>query len=92
MDVVNLLIESGAEKNKETLSDMRTPLIFAVNRGHVNITKMLVENGVKLDSHDLNTGNTALHMACLNGQKDIVEILANKFTFAKVYNLKNKNG
>ena len=50
LDVVNLLIDSGADKNKETTSDCFTPLIFAVNRGHVNITSMLVEHGVKLDS------------------------------------------
>ena len=67
LDVVNLLIERGADKNKETTSDCFTPLIFAVNRGHKNITRILVEQGVKLDAQELNNGNTALHIACLNG-------------------------
>jgi len=67
LDVVNLLIEFGADRNKETTSDGFTPLIFAVNRGHVNITSILVDLGVKLDAFELNQNNTALHIACLNG-------------------------
>jgi len=43
LDVVTLLIEHGADVNKETTSDGFTPLIFAVNRGHVNITRTLVD-------------------------------------------------
>lgn len=39
LDVVNLLIERGADINKQTVSDGITPLIFAVNRGHVNIAR-----------------------------------------------------
>lgn len=39
LDVVNLLIESGANINKQTSSEGYAPLIFAVNRGHVNIAR-----------------------------------------------------
>jgi ankyrin repeat protein len=43
LDVVRLLIEQGADFNKETTSDGFTPLILAVKRGHINIVKLLVE-------------------------------------------------
>lgn len=64
LDVVNLLIESGADVNQETTSDGLTPLIFAVNRGHTNITRSLVEHQAKLDASECNQQNTALHIAC----------------------------
>lgn len=53
-DVVNLLIDNGAEINKGTTNDGLTPLMFAVNRGHINITKILVEKGAQLEASDIN--------------------------------------
>lgn len=72
LDVVNLLIENGADLNKETISDGFTPLIFAINRGHINITRILVEKGAKLDAVEINNNNTALHLACQYGFSEIV--------------------
>lgn len=92
LDCVNFLIEKGADMNKETTSDGFTPLIFAVNRGHIFITRILVEKGAKFESAEINNNNTALHLACQFGHKDIVEILANETSFHSVFHLKNKNG
>ena len=35
----------------------------------------------KLDAVDLSSANTALHLACLHGNLDIVEMLATESTF-----------
>lgn len=92
LDVVNLLIENGADMNKQTSSDGFTPLIFAVNRGHLNIARQLIDKGVKLDISDYTNNNTALHIACSNGFKEIVEIIAIDSTFNLVFNSKNRDG
>ena len=89
LDVVNLLIESNADINKETTSDGYTPLILAVKRGHQNIARVLILRGVKLDAFECNRNNTALHVACENGEKEIVEMLATVETFEKVFNALN---
>jgi len=92
LDVVNLLLEYGADINKETTSDGLTPLIFAANRGHVNITKLLIDYGAKVDAAEYNNSNTALHIACLNGESRIVEMLATEKTFNSIFNKQNKDG
>lgn len=66
-------------------------MIFAVNRGHLNITRQLIEKSVKLDAQDYTNQNTALHIACLNGLKEIVEILATDMTFNLVFNKLNRD-
>jgi ankyrin repeat protein len=50
--------------------------MMAVLRGHKHIVKIFVDLGVRLDAIECNNNNTALHLACLNGEKDIVEMLA----------------
>jgi ankyrin repeat protein len=90
--VVNLLIENKADINKETTSDGFTPLIMAVNKGHKNIAKILIEMNAKLDACEIQTGNTALHLACLGGHFEIVEMLANEKTFDSIFNKENKLG
>ena len=81
LDVIILLIEKGADFNKETTSDGFSPLIIAVNRGHKTIAKTLIDMGAKLDAIDYVHNNTALHIACQKGEKEIVEMLATETTF-----------
>jgi ankyrin repeat protein len=90
--VVNLLIENKADINKDTTSDGYTPLIIAVNRGHKNIAKTLIEMNANLDCCDLSSANTALHMACTHGHLEIVEMLATEATFSQIFNKENKQG
>jgi ankyrin repeat protein len=75
-DIVGLLIDNDADINKETTSEGFTPLIFAVTHGHKNIVKKLVDLGAKLDSAEFNNLNTALHIACIKGDIEIVKSLA----------------
>jgi len=56
----------------------------------VNITRVLVEMGAKLDEEEFNHENTALHIACMAGNKDIVETLATMKTFQAVFHKQNK--
>lgn len=81
MDVVALLIKHGSDVNKETMNDAFTPLMIAVNRGHRNIVLNMIDLGVTLDAVECNNNNTALHIACLNGEKEIVEMLATQKTY-----------
>jgi uncharacterized protein len=92
LDVVNLLVEQGADLDHQTTSDGFTPLMFAVNRGHGNITRTLVDQGAKLDKTEFNNQNTALHIACSRGEKGIVQILASEQTFNHIFNKANKDG
>lgn len=65
--------------------------MLAVKRGHQNIVKTLMIQGAEIDIADFQNNNTALHIACELGEKEIVEILANEDTYDKIYNLTNKN-
>lgn len=91
-DVVNILIKYDANMNIQTSSEGITPLMFAVNRGHQMIAKTLIANGCNLITHEFNNQNTALHLACQKGEKEIVEFIANEHTFNDVFNIKNKLG
>ena len=81
LDVVAMLIKHGSDVNKETMNDAYTPLMIAVNRGHRNVVRELIELGVTLDAVECNNSNTALHIACINGEKEIVELLATPKTY-----------
>ena len=71
-DVVDLLIENGANINDRTRNEGMTPLMMAVSRGHVNIVRELVKLGVDLEVQMNGSGDTALHIACEKGESEIV--------------------
>ena len=91
-DVVKALISYDANMNIQTSSDGITPLMFAVNRGHRMIAQTLIAKGCNLINNEFINMNTALHMACMKGEREIVECIANETTFHDVFNLKNKQG
>lgn len=92
LDVVKLLMDKEADFNKETTSEGWSPLIIAVNRGHINIAKALVEAGANLEAVEWQAQNTALHAACLKGEKEIVELLATDATYELICQKANKTG
>jgi ankyrin repeat protein len=51
-----------------------TPLILAVEGGHTEVVKLLVENECDMNICDAD-GRTLLHRACRKGYADIAEIL-----------------
>lgn len=50
-----------------------SPLQASAGNGHVEISKILIENGADINAKP--TGCTALHSAAVNGQKESVELL-----------------
>jgi len=71
---VKLLLWRGADAYSKD-SDGRTPLSYAVDRGHEEVVKLLLDTGmVDADSMD-DFGRTALSFAAENGEKRVVELL-----------------
>ena len=72
-DIVELLIEKGADPNQ--LNNMHyTPLTISVAHGNKKICQVLLENGACATIPD-KKGNTALHLACSLGNPDIINVL-----------------
>jgi hypothetical protein len=72
MDKVQLLLKSGAQIN---IQDDRgfTALHRAAERGHIEIVKFLLTNGA--DKSISSQGHTALSLAIMTNQNEIVELL-----------------
>ncbi|GLU12048.1 hypothetical protein SLE2022_287570 [Rubroshorea leprosula] len=66
-------IESGVSVDLKD-GEGRTPLHWAVDRGHHNITELLVSRKADVNAKD-NEGQTALHYAVLCEREDIAEYL-----------------
>ncbi|KAL4297467.1 hypothetical protein GQ457_12G006740 [Hibiscus cannabinus] len=71
----NLLkcIESGVSVHLQD-SEGRTPLHWAVDRGHLKITEALISRNADVNAKD-NEGQTPLHYAVMCERKDIAEFL-----------------
>lgn len=52
-----------------------TPLMIAAAKGFLGVTRILVDHGVDLEARSDFQGSTALHMAAVSGQPEIVEFL-----------------
>lgn len=62
-----MLCEYEADVNAVTKFN-RNALHIATLRGHLEVAKVLLKNGIDIDAFD-NDGNTALHFAAENGYK-----------------------
>ncbi len=71
-EVVQLLIDYGADLAGAPAEDQWTPLVFAAYRGHLEAVKVLVENGAGVTEAD---GNP-IHFAGQRKHKDICRLLA----------------
>lgn len=72
--VVKLLIEHGAEVNNKAICGTIIHKIVGQN-GDPEILKLLVDNGAKFTP--INNGNTELHIAAINGYKELSKALVN---------------
>ena len=72
-DIAKILIEAGADVNKQD-KDWETALYRAAVNGHNDIAKILIEAGADVNIQDKD-GQTALSRAAWNGHVDIEKIL-----------------
>ncbi|KAK6926038.1 Acyl-CoA-binding protein, ACBP [Dillenia turbinata] len=74
-EIDNLLkcLDSGTSVDMKD-SEGRTPLHWAVDRGHLNVTELLVSRNADVNAKD-NEGQTPLHYAAVCERKDIAEFL-----------------
>jgi len=83
-DIVTQLIDSGADVNIQD-KDQATPLHEAALRDRVEIAKILLQKGAKVDP--ISRGQTPLHMACAEGRTEVVRLLIeNKADINALYN------
>ena len=74
LDVVKCLHKHGAKL--ETLyHHNHTALHYAVEDGHINIAKYLIDNGAAVDAITLKKERTPLHTAVIGKHSDVVEFL-----------------
>lgn len=74
VEVVRLLSTNPQVKNSQTATDLETPLIIAVDMGHIEICEILIKAGV--DPLFANKyGRNALHQATRKENTKIVEML-----------------
>jgi ankyrin repeat protein len=74
IDIVQLLIEKGADVNITTRTDCRTPLHISCCMGHTKIVQLLIEEGADVNVKD-GDGNTPLQVASEYGYEKIIKIL-----------------
>ena len=72
-EVEMLLARYGRDPN-ERMPDGSTPLIYSVRHGYVDMVKLLLRHGAKLDAID-NSGQTAMDWARKNKNDEMLSIL-----------------
>ncbi|KAL8624149.1 hypothetical protein ACOMHN_020199 [Nucella lapillus] len=83
------LIRLGADVN--WVGEMRrTPLVEASLRGHRGLVNLLLGVSNCLVDKMTDTGDTALHVACLHGHEEVVKLLLKHRANAYLANLKNR--
>jgi ankyrin repeat protein len=73
IDIVNMLLEKGADINK-TDAKGKNALMFASSEGHLDVVKLLLTKNININKQT-NDNKTALMMACEAGHIDVVKFL-----------------
>lgn len=88
-DIIELLVNSGADVNKKDPLTYSTPLLITVNNGHANrfeIALYLIENGANINALDSNkglSGRSVLHRAMYIGDNLNDETIKDNFKLCK---------
>ncbi len=77
LDIVKMLIEEYKFDINHKNNNGCTALMFASEKGNLEIVKLLIERGADINQQD-NQLDTALIKACRNGYKEIIELLIEK--------------
>jgi ankyrin repeat protein len=70
LDVVRILIDSGAIVNCVVAETGDTPLMFACGNGHIDVVTYLLDHGADIDVQN-RSGSTALLEACIKRSKKV---------------------
>jgi ankyrin repeat protein len=73
-EVVEYLMEKGAEVNTEARIGAWTPFFLSSLKGHREIAEWLIENGAKTDIQD-NKSRSPLHVAVMRGHEEFIDFL-----------------
>ena len=71
IDVVELLLERGADPNRSAKGSWETPLMLATIQGRTQVVRLLIEAGANVDNQDERTGVTLLMNAAVEGHSEI---------------------
>ena len=73
-ETVKLLIEMKSDPNAVDKEEHFTPLMHAAAEGHLEVVKVLLENGADASMKDID-GDTAESFAIQNGHKEVAEYI-----------------
>jgi len=73
-DIVQILLNEGADPNTPYCAVYHRPLHAAAEGGHVSIVKLLLAVGAEVKAQD-GEGVTALHLAAKQGNPEVVQLL-----------------
>lgn len=76
-EVVDLFLERGMDVNSRDAAD-RTPLMWAVARGHLETVRKLADDGADLGAREKSLGLSALGVAAVTGRTEIAKLLLEK--------------
>ena len=74
-DIALLLLQSGADANYYTKSDMSAPLPQAAKYGSQQLISLLLQKGANINARDDWNGGNALHVAVREHNYDAIEVL-----------------
>ncbi|XP_051470769.1 ankyrin repeat and SOCS box protein 3 isoform X2 [Apus apus] len=77
LDSVRVLLEAGADPN-EVNTEATTTLFLAVQNGHADIVKFLLQHGANVKGPHTFSGWNSLHQASFQGCTEIMKILLEK--------------
>ncbi|KFP47286.1 Ankyrin repeat and SOCS box protein 3 [Cathartes aura] len=77
LESVRVLLEAGADPNEVT-TEATTPLFLAVENGHADIVKFLLQHGANVKGPHSWSGWNSLHQASFQGCTEIMKILLEK--------------
>ena len=74
LEIAKFLLKGGAAVSAPNHVGNR-PLHLAVEAGHPDLVRLLLQSGAETQAVDLVAGNTALHLAYHKGAQQIVQLL-----------------
>ena len=87
LNICNILIDEGADVNKEDIRK-KTPLWCAAKKGHKDICNMLIQKGAFVNKSDINQ-KTPLWIAASKRHQEVCQILINNGASVQAFDVFN---